>query len=379
MSSNRIGKYECFMRATGNQNTKGWYSGDGMTYLYLPDDPEQYFQYRLPGTTVDLIERDEVESLQPVYGHRPEAVDSARAGGVVQEDIRSSAMMQLLGGASALRAKKSWFMFDKEIVCLGADICLNDEREVITTIENRRFKHRLFVNTNGVTTSSYSSARQQKVDKVSWAHLESVAGYWLPYTSDMYVNHNGDATEMWLSHGIAPDKASYAYVILPGMTLDQTSSYAQSPETQILRNDTMVQAVSKPQEGITGVNFWGEASLPLNDSCAIHSDGVAAVMIHEKADTMLISIADPTWERRRQVLEIDGYFQQADSVADKDISLSIADNKTVVSINQLRRLGTTKTIMLVPLHVQNMTKAEIKAALKKKKTKNPSSPKGERR
>ena len=161
--------------------------------------------------------------------------------------------------------------------------------------------------------------------------------------------------------------------ILPQMTMDQTSSYARSPETQILRNDATIQAVSKDSGSIVAVNFWDEAEIHITDSCILHSDGVAAVIIRMQSDTLLLSVADPTWERRKQILEIDGYFRQADTIPDKNVSLNISDEKTIISINQLRQLGATKTIALVPLKIQNLSKAEIKAALKNKrdKTKKP--------
>ena len=43
MSSSRIGKFE----SINNENTKGWYTGDGMTYVYLHvnDYASNYWEY----------------------------------------------------------------------------------------------------------------------------------------------------------------------------------------------------------------------------------------------------------------------------------------------------------------------------------------------
>ena len=60
LSSTRQGKYE----SINQENMKGWYQGDGMTYVYLsPDDyASQFYQnanpYRLPGTTVTTAPRE---------------------------------------------------------------------------------------------------------------------------------------------------------------------------------------------------------------------------------------------------------------------------------------------------------------------------------
>ena len=61
MSSTRNGKYE----AINWENTKGWYTGDGMTYIYLSVDDygADYWKnvnnLRLPGTTVTTMNREE--------------------------------------------------------------------------------------------------------------------------------------------------------------------------------------------------------------------------------------------------------------------------------------------------------------------------------
>ncbi|MDP2567566.1 polysaccharide lyase family 8 super-sandwich domain-containing protein [Photobacterium damselae subsp. piscicida] len=55
MHSSRLGNFECM----NNENRKGWFTGDGMSYFYT--NQLDYFHdywpvvdsYRLPGTTVD--------------------------------------------------------------------------------------------------------------------------------------------------------------------------------------------------------------------------------------------------------------------------------------------------------------------------------------
>jgi hyaluronate lyase len=61
MSSSRSGKYE----SINGENRKGWYTGDGMTYIYLNvnDYGSNYWKninnYRLQGTTVTKAKREE--------------------------------------------------------------------------------------------------------------------------------------------------------------------------------------------------------------------------------------------------------------------------------------------------------------------------------
>src|SRR5699024_8428911 len=64
MSSSRIPTY----KSINQENKKGWYTGDGMTYLYLDHDVYQFGHdyrrnvnpYHLPGVTNDTQERAEL-------------------------------------------------------------------------------------------------------------------------------------------------------------------------------------------------------------------------------------------------------------------------------------------------------------------------------
>lgn len=337
MSSNRIGKYECFMRATGNQNTTGWYGGDGMTYLYLPSAPKHYYQYfqninpyRVPGTTVSTVAREEVESVQPLYGHQSAAADEARAGGVTLGTY-SSAMMQLVGAPTDLRAKKSWFMFGDEVVCLGADIHQSDTSEVITCVENRR------------------DAGQWKLLRPNLFYLNGVGAYYFPDTTEVQTNVSANGcAEMWLSHGKAPQSGSYSYVLLPLMPLSGAMAYASEPGVTILANTASQQAVYHAVSGVTALHFWqkGEVDVPTVPGLHVTSDGVAAVMISEEDNMLHLAIADPTWDRSKQVLTLSGHYSLLVDETDGLVSVSYKGKNTVVSIDQRRQLGVTQKLTL---------------------------------
>lgn len=156
MSSSRIYNYE----SINGQNLTGWYVGDGMTCLYN-NDLTQYDTaywthvdpYRLPGITVDNQERKAVSvSKQATYLSSKDFV-----GGVSLNDTFGVAAMWLEsyhsdedygptnqnGGPNpahdcSLEAQKAWFMFDDEIVVLGAGVIANDDADVYTIVENRK-------------------------------------------------------------------------------------------------------------------------------------------------------------------------------------------------------------------------------------------------
>ena len=304
MSSNRIGKYEAFIRPTKSENTTGWYTGDGMTYIYTPFDPFQYKQYvprvnpyKIPGTTVDLLPREPCASNMILFDSQPAAADVARAGGVTMNGMYVSAMMQLLASRSDLKARKSWFCFDNEIVCLGSAITLTDDREVITTVENRQYNRRLTL--NGTQLANNDTV----VENVKYAWLDSTGAYFFPKPVTLHtaVSERG-YNEMWLSHGNAPYNASYEYVLLPSMTEQDAGNYARRPDVTVLRNDTAVHAVYDRVSGITAINFWQKATV-----AGVTADAMTALMMRQQGDSLLIAVAEPTWLRDTLSLTIDGY------------------------------------------------------------------------
>lgn len=148
MSSERIATYE----TSPGANVTGWYLSDGMVYMYADSDLNQYRgmywqsanPYHRPGTTVDTQEREAVEK-------DPYLPDTDFVGAVEFEGEYATAAMELKSygnGAetdhnSTLNAKKSWFLFDDELVALGTDINANDGFDVHTVVENRRLNKEL--------------------------------------------------------------------------------------------------------------------------------------------------------------------------------------------------------------------------------------------
>lgn len=110
----------------------------------------------MPGTTVDTQEREAAS----VRNSKMLLTNQDFVGAAGMRDLYATAAMQLEsyhndvvenftdtgGGGPAplhdcsLMAKKSWFMFDDEVVALGSDINANDGFEVQTVVENRKLK-----------------------------------------------------------------------------------------------------------------------------------------------------------------------------------------------------------------------------------------------
>lgn len=154
MSSRRTFNYE----SINNENQTGWYLSDGMTEYYLKGKTDnatatywnQMDPYRRPGTTVDTQKREALSIDQSnTYLSSKEFV-----GGVSLASQYGTAAMELesyhadkpIGVSGVLNpvhkndltARKSYFMFDDETVCLGTAVNASDNNnaEVLTIVDN---------------------------------------------------------------------------------------------------------------------------------------------------------------------------------------------------------------------------------------------------
>jgi hypothetical protein len=165
-----------------------------------------------------------------------------------------------------LKARKSWFLFDDEVVALGSDIRSTATAQTVETIvENRRLPNgsvfssdpaRAWGHLAGATTTAsigyvFPNGGNWQAQQISrsgaWKDIN--AGYSATVQTAQYET-------IWFDHGVAPTGASYAYITLPGKTKAETAAYAANPAITILQNDASAQAVSHDRLGLVAVNFW---------------------------------------------------------------------------------------------------------------------------
>lgn len=197
MYSNRIQNYEML----NNQNLRGWYQGEGMTYLYnndLGQFSDQFWptvnKLRLPGTTVDTRSLSAKQ-----YADQFSGTNWVGGTSIIERDSGSplaaygAAGMDLKGKGTTLTGKKSWFMFDNEIVALGAGITSTSGNNIETIVENRKILNdgSNTLTVNGVVPNLTMGAASVQ-SSVYWAHLQgntadSDIGYYFPATAGLSV------------------------------------------------------------------------------------------------------------------------------------------------------------------------------------------------
>jgi len=298
LSSSRIAKYE----AINEENGDGWYTGDGMLYVYTnvnDYNPEFWHNvnlYRLPGTTVTTVPRvDENISAKNTLSKYD------FVGGVALNKSLVSAMQFESATAnmsikSNLNGKKAWFVFDNEIVCLGAGLSCSDAYNTETIIENRRIllDEQFIVNNEEI----YGIGGELK--NVKSIYFDSFGGVYLPKETTLNYNiTNGNVSflELYIDHGKNFKNQTYEYVLLPTLSNEEVTAYSANPEIEILRNDDKVMAVKDKSSGMVGYIFWEAGEF----------NGVKAT----KPCTVLVSdteiaAADPTQKLTSLSITVDG-------------------------------------------------------------------------
>jgi len=314
MSSSRIANYE----SINTENLHGWYTGDGMTYLYNSDQTQfsdsfwpTVNPYQLPGTTVGTQTRANSSGAGYLSSNN-------WVGGATLNDRYGAAGMQLHTWNSTLVANKSWFMFDDEIVFLGAGITSTDNKEVETIVENRKLTSagtNVFMVNGAEMPGSLGWA--QTMPNVSWAHLDgnvpgSDLGYYFPQPAALNglrqassgswfaidpteylttTNQTRNYLALWYNHGTNPVNSTYAYVLLPGMSAVATGNYAANPPISVLQNSPSVQAVAQIPLGLTAANFWSDGT---QSTGPITVNRKAAVLLQLTETNLAVAVADPT-------------------------------------------------------------------------------------
>ena len=312
MSSRRIVNFE---NLSNTSNRKGGFTGDGMTYLYVGTPDTQFTgdfwptvdPFHLPGTTVEQT-----------YAPQPGTTDQDWVGGAHVAGTYGVAGMALhpvtsASGPSTLQGRKSWFMLNQEVVCLGAGITCSSGNPVDTTVENRRL--------GAVPTASFHADGVTYPPTIGWntalthatsCTLDGVGGYYFPggvtnlhaavvassgawtdlrpgdSDSTTYTDHY---LKLYFKHGVQPTNASYAYVLLPTLTPSNSLAYSKSHQVKILSNTPTVQAVKKPSLGVFAANFW-EANGGTVDWLTVNK--AASVMSLEADKKLTLGISDPT-------------------------------------------------------------------------------------
>lgn len=309
MCSSRAPSYE----SINGMNADGWYTGEGAVYLYTADAKEEYTRrwwnsadkHLIPGTTVDEREREPINIEEGYRNNQAFVGGVALDGQFVAMTMDHEAFHNEIEGRiednghgrglpvhiSTLTSKKSYFMLDKAVVCIGCDVSAKDGYAIRTVVDNRLLEEDENIVINGEKISFIPGDVSR--DDVKYIYFGKGAAYLFPaeakLTIRFYEKEGERRVAVWFDHGVDPTSGSYAYVILPGVSLDEAERFDLS-DIEILRNDSEIQAVREKHSGLVGIAFRAS-----DEICGIKAHQPMIAMARaEDGKVKSIAAADPT-------------------------------------------------------------------------------------
>ncbi len=246
----------------------------------------------IPGTTAAVLPMDQMKAtvlnVDEFSGYEEMLIsDEWFAGGVTHKGQNGAYAMKLHEHDKyngSLRAKKSFFVVENRIVCLGTDIENSIEgAPVHTTLFQKSLDSSdediRFISEEGFIRDHDGVTYIVRDAKI---HFRSGMQHSLHEESDMPTE--GLFELAYIDHGDIVKDGRYEYaVILPGGTSDAAASY------EVVRHDSKVHSVKDIPTGIVSAAIFEEGSV---DQHIVYSSP-AMLMYSAEGDVMTLSVANP--------------------------------------------------------------------------------------
>ncbi|WP_156300492.1 polysaccharide lyase family 8 super-sandwich domain-containing protein [Streptobacillus canis] len=133
--SKYISNYESF----NGENLRGWYTGDGMIYIYTKDVTFKEYWHNvdsryLPGTTEVYEYLEGVNTSQ----HLGENMSKAERVRAIENEGKIIYFMEFINHNESLKVYKTYIYTKDSLICLNTNI--SSDKKVYTTLENRLYK-----------------------------------------------------------------------------------------------------------------------------------------------------------------------------------------------------------------------------------------------
>ena len=266
LSSTRIGKYE----SINGQNTRGWYQGDGMTYIYLSqnDYAKLYWPYvnliRLPGTTVTNAPREPKGLTEYDAYAKYDFVGGTYSDANMVVAMKFASESPGVEFFSSLSGNKAYFIFENNLIFIGNNISCNDSYNVETIIENRKLNGKFYFG-NEEITNKYGSISS------NFIYIENYGGIYISdYKNVKYNLTNNGFLEIYFDHGNNITNGTYKYYIFPNIDKDNLEKYFNNFE--ILCDTVNITVVKNKLNNIIEYIFWEKGAfdkMEVDNPCTI--------------------------------------------------------------------------------------------------------------
>ena len=318
------------MFSSRNHNMEMPYNGEGLLNHHYADgsnfisrtgkeylDIFPVFDFKkIPGTTI-------VQKISFPPENEIQKEGQTEFVGAVTDGRNGAAVFDFKSLHDTLKAKKSWFFFDKEFVCLGTGIKSPTALPVATTINQCLLKGEVMVMNED--KRSVIGKGERNLANVKWILHDSIA-YLFPdpikvnlsnqsSTGTWYrINRQNDSPKeevkkdvfkLWIDHGKKPQNATYQYIVIPGVSEPDMEKISGNNKIKILANSSDIQAVLHSGQNICQIVFHKAGEIEISKDMKVGSDSPGLVMVQAEGNEIKsITVADPSRQLSRMHLSI---------------------------------------------------------------------------
>lgn len=401
-SSSRISLYEYM----SGENLKPWFQGLGTSYLYLAGEdqnaafgcdhfavvdagalasvtapverrltvPEAYGRawYENPDHPLGFTSSS-VSQNQYVYfplgtndysaGVRMDTFGMAAlvlADDVAWRDLAAGVLPSDFVAYPNARGHKAWFMFDDEVVVLGAGVG-DARRDAASVLDTRTVPPSDAPALGGEGVEGLAAEVAGRLPWARWSNQASGAsvGYVVlagprasastgvvdaPRASVRTANTGTASRHVSTLRFVHPagSTSAFAYAVLPGATQTSVTGWADAPAVRVLRNDPTVQAVEHPGLAMKAWAFYGAAK-----EGRVTATGPLAVMMRELDHGRLrVAFSDPVRTQSELTVSVQGRLRKVGG--DAGVAVSFARGVTRLSVRPTDGIGRTYVVDLSP-------------------------------
>ena len=323
------------MFSTRNANMEMPYNGPGKPT-----------HHRADGTNYLVLKGNEYHNIWPVYDwqkvsgttvlqkpklHGPEDIQKkglTRFVGAVNDDLYGAVAFDFKSPHDMVEAKKSWFFFDEEYVCLGTDIRSESKLSVATTINQVLLKGDVAIMQDG--NKAVLPSGNRVAEKVKWIYHDRIgyifpeptkinvsnqneSGTWASITDQKNISKepvNEQVFKLWFDHGARPTKAGYQYIVVPDVDQNKLMETSQNNRSiKILSNTDSVQAVLHGKLNMLQAAFYQAAELKVTPTFSLKMDSQGMAMVKMDGSRIkTICVADPSRQLSRMSITVSGIY-----------------------------------------------------------------------
>lgn len=316
MHSDKIQNYE-FMN---KENAKGWYTSDGVSYLYNDDlshFSDDYWAtvdpYKLPGITENNKAREKGLGMTTMKNSFVGSTSLNKKFGTVAMDFSNL--------DNTMSAKKSWFILGDRVVFLGSGVKDASGTNGYTVIENRKIKrnskncsmekedYKVIVDGKEKTVDSNEMELQANNIFLKSSNKEMNIGYKFLNTTSLNVkketrsgtwkdineSQSNETVENTFLTIVQPHdmvRNSYAYVLYPNRDEKEFAEEVSREEITVIENSETNQVIYDKLNNTYGVVKYDDSELKLEDNLILKEKGIYT--IQKELNKLKIAFFNPT-------------------------------------------------------------------------------------